>query len=232
MDNAEPKNSEIPELRAPYPSWDAFSIAYDKVRTRGGTVVDHGVLEKWGISKPSARKVLPALKFLGIIDQNGNPQPLWAELAVKDEQRYQKAVGDMLRNAYRKLLAAYQDAFSESDDRLSDAIGDVYDTSASTRPAAVNFLRRMLAAAGLASLPAAPQNGQAKSVAPRTTQAPAQRTTRAAAQPQTAQERRDGGHVLNVHVHVNVSPGVSEDELVDFFRKVNGAKKRAMEGDG
>jgi hypothetical protein len=231
MNNEESKNSETLELRAPYPSWDAFWVAYDKVRNRGATTIDVGVLEKWGLSKANARKVLPALKFLGIVDKDGNPLPLWSELAVKDEERYKRAVEGMLRSAYSKLLEAYSDAFSETDARLSDAIGDVYETSASTRPAVVNFLRRMLAEAGLVTAPAATRGESAESTGARTTQRVA-RGTRANAPVRVAPAIRESNGGLNVQVHVNVAPDISEDELVAFFRRLDRARKRATEGDG
>lgn len=227
--NAQPetKNPELSKLRAPYPSWPAFLSVFEKIKSRSGTIIDAEILQKWDVSAPNARKILPALRFLGIIDQDGNPLPLWTALAVKDPTRYRKTAEDMLSQAYKKLLDAYPNVFLETDIKLSDAIGDVYDTSASTRTAAVNFLKRMLTEAGLRELRETPQRQpERRHSLPR--RAPLRPAEQHVSGGTTTIRASDA--VLNVHVHV--ANDVSEDELVDFFRRVNRAKNRVAAENG
>lgn len=131
-------------LMAPYPPVETFiKILEDKIRKRRPTPIDGALLQEWGLSKSNASKILPALKFLGIIDLKGNPTPIWDSLTVTDEIKFQRAVGNMIREAYSALLEQYPYALSESDDVLADLIAEIYKTSPSVRGPAVAFLRRL-----------------------------------------------------------------------------------------
>lgn len=216
------------DLHAPYPSWDAFAVALEVMKRRSPTSIDSRTLGEWGLSKPNAQKVLPALRFLGIVGHDGHPKPLWTELAAKDPERYKKAVEGMARQAYSKLLEAYPEAFSETDERLSDAIGDVYKTSASTRGASVKFLKRLLVEAGLREAEKTSENRQLRrstAPGPRKISRPA---TKASAVPRPSLENP----AQLVHVHLHITPEISEPELAMLLRKVLAAARQTTGGNG
>lgn len=215
------------ELHAPYPSWDSFSVVLGVIKRRSPAPVDSRTLEEWGLSKPNAQKVLPALRFLGIVGQDGSPKPLWTELAAKDTERYRKAVEGMIRQAYGKLLDAYPDAFSETDERLSDAIGDVYKTSASTRTASVKFLKRLFVEAGLQEAEKKSENGHRRSNVSESRK----RGYVAGKAPSTPGPSPEGSP-HPIHLHLHITPEISEPELASLLRKVVAAARQTTAGNG
>lgn len=218
------ENHEIQELRAPYSSWDTFYDVFQRIRKRAPTTVDRAVLKGWGVSDANARKTLPALKFLKIVNGAGNPLPLWNDLTARDEETYRKTVDSMVQQAYKKLLDAYPGAFDETDEKLSDLIGEIYKTSASTRPAALMFLRKVLAEAG-----AQPIVPVVQAPARSTTRQSGERHSRTSARPAVDERHYVTGNALNIHIHVNVEAGISEEELTNFLQRVTSAANRASE---
>lgn len=209
------------ELRAPYATWDTFGPVLERIRRRSPTSLDVQILQGWNLSESSALKVLPALRFFGIIDSKGKPTPVWERIAVQDQEKYRVALQTILREAYKKLLEAYPGAFDESDDRLADMIGEVYKSSPSSRGAAVTLLKRLLSEAGLRQsvesreprIKSAGQQRRPKSrpaldkvITPKVESLPLKTTERVA-----------------IHVHVNVAADITETELHDFLQRVTRA---------
>ncbi len=225
METKVSQNSGPHELRAPYISMDSFSEVLQRIRKRAPTVMDIEVLKGWGISEANARKILPALRFLGIVDGDGKPLPLWNDLTTRDDAAYRKKVGSMVHEAYKKLFDAYPEALEETDDRLSDLIGEIYGTSASTRPQAVLFLRGILREAGVESPPTA-----ARPTPRSAARVHGEKSDRAPTRPAMVEKSFSAGSVLNIHVHLNVEAGTSEAELVALLQRVTSAAQKAREG--
>ena len=219
---------QLPELHAPYPSWETFLAVLGVIKRRSPTSVDSKTLEEWGLSKPNAQKVLPALRFLGIVGQDGSANSLWTELAAKDPERYKKAVEGMIKQAYSKLFNVYPEILSESDERLSDAIGDVYKTSASTRGASVKFLKRLLVEAGLRKAEENSEKGQLRrSPVPKSV-----KSVRSASNIPPAPRPSSSSSAAPLQLHLHITSEISESELTSLLRKVVGAARQATEGNG
>lgn len=224
MENSTEGNVNL-ELRAPYASWDTFGPVLERIRKRSPTHLDLQVLQGWNVSKPSAQKVLPALRFLKIIGSDGRPTPLWERIAVQDEEKYHQAIDGMVGEAYKKLLDAYPGAFAETDARLGDIIGEVYGTSPSTRVAALTFLKRLLFEAGIrqATEKHEPRITRPSPVGRMRAKIRQPLPTPVAAEMVHPENRRlaDGG--VTIHLHVNIASDITEAELTEFLGRVTKA---------
>ena len=215
------------ELRAPYASWDTFGPVLERIRKRSPTDIDAQVLQTWGLSKSSALKVLPALRFFRIIDAKGKPTQLWNRIAVQDPGAYREAIEAILSASYGKLLQAYPEAFKEPDERLADMIKEIYGGSPSTATPAVVLLKHLLSEAGLRQV----SDGQVvRAPRPKLASRPKERRTEASqdkpAGSRTAQLGPNSQSSVTIHLHLTIGQNITEGELVDLLNKVTNAATR------
>lgn len=223
MNNGD-ETSNGTELKAPYSPWDAFKKVMDKISMRSGKApISIETLEQWGISRPVAYKVLPALKFLRIVDRRGLPTEYYSVFSLRDQTKREPKIHEILKNGYSKLLDTYADAFSFSDTQLSDAIGEVYGTSGNTRNAAVAFLRGMLLLAGFA--PSSPSKTRV-SRPQRQTNVQRTATGRTAKNPRATHEGSLRAVGSSIQITVSVGANATEGDLVELLRRIKNAEAK------
>ena len=93
---------------APYVSAKVLSEFFDHIRyVRTPDQVGSGLLQDYGFSQASSFALQSTLKFLGLVDDAGNPMPVFRELQTG---------GDGFRDALRPVVdKAYADLFSRLD---------------------------------------------------------------------------------------------------------------------
>ena len=79
------------------------------------------VLEERGYKSVNNRTIIPALKFLGLIDQAGIPTEKWR--ALRDREQYSRVMAQLVRDAYKDLFDLYPDAWNRSDKEIHNYIG-------------------------------------------------------------------------------------------------------------
>jgi hypothetical protein len=144
-------DEESAQAKPPYAPWSAFKQVWDVIVNRSPTRVDSTFLRERGkLSPNNAAKVAPAFRFLGIIDENGNPVvDVWNSISQKDPTAYESAVKRVVETAYARLVATYANAFQQTDVQLQDSIGDVYGVGSGNRAPTVTFFRQLQREAGM-----------------------------------------------------------------------------------
>jgi hypothetical protein len=91
--------------KAPYISIKALMDFLDHIRyVSTPKKVDAGLLEDYGVSKGNIFALLSALKFLGLVDDQGSPTPAFSTLQTMGEE-FQGNLHEVIQNAYGDLFA-------------------------------------------------------------------------------------------------------------------------------
>jgi hypothetical protein len=93
-------------------------------------------------------QIMTALKFLGLIDDNGKPTKSLHELTAPEESARKQAMGAILRSRYSAIFAL--DIERATMGQLDEAMSSSYSVSGDTRGKAIRFF---LAAAKYAEIP-------------------------------------------------------------------------------
>lgn len=131
----------------PYVSFSSFSSFIKGLsETHVPGRVDKTVMSKYSGSTIYA--LLPALEWLGLIDDNGAPQPLLHDLAGADEERYKALLGQMVNDKYHFLFGNGLDLSKASSGQVIDAF-KTQDISGSTITKCMAFFLALAKAAGI-----------------------------------------------------------------------------------
>lgn len=94
--------------KAPYVSVSALSQFFDHIRyVSTPNKVDAGLLLDYGVTKGNVFSLMSALKFLGLVDNDGKPTPAFSSLQVMGEE--------FVSNLREVVTTAYADLFSRLD---------------------------------------------------------------------------------------------------------------------
>ena len=94
--------------KAPYISAAALSQFFDHIRyVSTPKKVDAGLLRDYGVSEGNVFALMSALKFLGVIDNEGSPTPAYNSLQVMGEE--------FISNLQEVVNTAYADLFARLD---------------------------------------------------------------------------------------------------------------------
>jgi len=93
-----------PRQKPPYGSVKWYKMILDIVRRRKPTVIDKDFLRINQIAPGNEAKVLVGLRFLGIIDENGNPTELIDTLRTLNEDEFRKSLREIVNKAYADLF--------------------------------------------------------------------------------------------------------------------------------
>lgn len=98
------KGDESSRRMAPYVSAAALSEFFDHIRyVSTPKKVDAGLLLDYGTSKGNVFALRSALKFLGLIDDQGKPTPAFSSLQVMGEE-FNKNLREIVTKAYADLF--------------------------------------------------------------------------------------------------------------------------------
>ena len=117
---------------APYVPASALSEFFDHIRpVREPDIVDSGLLQDYGQSKPNALALLSTLKFLGITDGKGQPTPVFRELQTGGDE-FKNALKDVVERAYADLFARL-DVAKDTKDKIVNFFARNYSPATAER---------------------------------------------------------------------------------------------------
>src|SRR5207247_948995 len=138
---------ENTKFTAPYVPFATFETALNHLSTLGAIQIkiDHNVFPSMGgLAKG---QVISAFKFLGLIDANGLPQALLADLAIKKETR-KATLRNIIKDRYPNVKESDLSAMSPG--QLDAKLGDrLYNASGQTRIKARQFLLKAAENSGI-----------------------------------------------------------------------------------
>lgn len=124
----------------PYGSVSRLSLMFSLFSTHSFPQITSSFLKSRGFSGSDASHTISALKFLGIIDNEGNKTEKMSKLQLKGEQ-YSQAVLEILKDSYAKMFEAVKEPNNLSKDDLYNDFISIYGLSGRLATTAVpNFL--------------------------------------------------------------------------------------------
>jgi hypothetical protein len=136
-------------LKPPYVGWQTFETVLSKIRDRNPTDITREKLKSWSVTPSNAGKVLPALKFLGIIGNDHKPNAATWQRLTKQGAEYQRALKELTTAAYKQLFDHFTDIEQQTFTDIESAIQDIWKTSAASRDEATRFFIKLCSAAGI-----------------------------------------------------------------------------------
>ena len=95
-----------------------------------------------------ATLAVSSLRFLGIIDENGNGTSLLIKVQPKDEEKRKNGFKEIVEKSYKKLFDAFKEPYNLSNDQLHDAIRAEYEVSKRVANTAAPAFRKLCEYAG------------------------------------------------------------------------------------
>ena len=93
------------KLKAPYASVKSFSEILNKSRQYQLRRIDSDTLSKWGYKDYDVSSTVSALKFLNIIDDNGNTSTDYA--SIRSDIKYEQELRRIVETGYARLFSLY-----------------------------------------------------------------------------------------------------------------------------
>lgn len=131
---------------AVYVAFTTFKNALDQLAQGVPNRVDRSVFP--GLSGGVQAQLLAGMRFLGLIDGDGKPQPSLAKVAVLDEPSRKRELRAILEDTYADLFALNLKKTTPAE--LNEQMAQSYNVSGDTRDKAVRFF---LSAAEYAGVP-------------------------------------------------------------------------------
>lgn len=127
-------------INPPYGSVNRLRYVFDMLSTHNFPQLTSSLLKSRGFSGTDAFQVIAALKFLGVIDNDGNKTDKMAKLQLRGEEKT-TAILEILKGAYARLFETVQEPNKLNKDDLYNDFISVYGLSGRLASTAVpNFL--------------------------------------------------------------------------------------------
>jgi len=218
-------------LNPPYVGWGEFKKALESVKGRNPTKLSTVQLIELGISPSNAAKVVPALKFLGILKADGTSNDsVWRTLHAEGEG-FPKALATLVRTSYSGVFDDLLDVGKATRGQTNSSFGTQWGKlSPNSRRMAVNFFAAICEEAGITLGFEARRHGRIK----------AKRTGAKAGEGDRGREQRIAQRKSNqsagvaapmFSVVIQVSGDEEEADLEEAFRKVRRAWETAFGGE-
>jgi hypothetical protein len=120
---------------AVYVSWGTFKNAIDTLEQGIPNLIDRSAFS--GLSWAVQSQLISAMKFLGLIEDNGKPTQHLIELAVQDEEKRKAKLRFILKERYQALFALGLDKATTN--QLIDELANSYSVTGDTRDKALRF---------------------------------------------------------------------------------------------
>ncbi|WP_071929606.1 DUF5343 domain-containing protein [Nocardia mangyaensis] len=140
----------------PYISGQSALVqTFAQLRKSVPTKVDSGYLQRFNIAPANESYIIATLRFLGIIDEDGNRVDTKSEFLYGNEDSFQTGFGNILRVAYSELFDEMGDALEAERDDLIHWFRASDKTSAVVGQRQATTFQTLAALAGHGELPAA-----------------------------------------------------------------------------
>jgi hypothetical protein len=214
----------LADEKHPYASPGAITGAVNQFRKTFPAAVTADTLRKLGIAPQNESYVINTLRYIGVIDEDGNKTTkATATFNLHDDTEFQKAFGEMVKDAYKELFEIYADAsWEQSFDKLISFFRNADQTSDVVGRRQASTFQALAALAGHGEIPASPkQKAKEPKVGkpakqPKTTVQPADLIQHQPGGNSTPQ--RDVG--LTVRVEVNLPPAADQETYDRIFRSI------------
>jgi Family of unknown function (DUF5343) len=215
----------LADEKHPYSSPGAITGAVNQFRKTFPATVNADTLRKLGIAPQNESYVINTLRYIGVIDGEGNKTPkATAAFNQHEDTEFQNDFGAMVKDAYKELFEIYGDtsweqtfdkliAFFRNADQTSDVVG--------RRQASTFQALAALAGHGEVPAPPKPKPGPSKTKTEKTAKPAKQQAgvnLGAGAQSGNGTPQRDVG--LTVRVEVNLPPAADQETYDRIFRSI------------
>jgi hypothetical protein len=215
----------LADEKHPYASPGAITGAVNQFRKTFPATVNADTLRKLGIAPQNESYVINTLRYIGVIDGEGNrTQKATAAFNQHEDTEFQNDFGGMVKDSYKELFEIYGDssweqsfdkliAFFRNADQTSDVVG--------RRQASTFQALAALAGHGEVPAPPKPKAGSSKTKTEKTTRPAKQQhdvNLGAGAQSGSGTPQRDVG--LTVRVEVNLPPAADQETYDRIFRSI------------
>jgi len=127
-------------INPPYGSVNRLRSMFELFSTHNFPQITSSFLKSRGFSGSDAFQTISALKFLGILDSEGNKTEKMSKLQLKGEQRTQ-SIQEILKSSYAKLFETVEEPNKMSKDDLYNDFISIYGLSSRLASTSVpNFL--------------------------------------------------------------------------------------------
>jgi hypothetical protein len=130
---------------AVYVSFATLNHALDDLSQGIPNVVDKSAFP--GLSGGVQNQLMAGMRFLGLIDEAGRPQPALEKLAVAEVDSRKAALRDILQSKYKEIFAL--DLLKMTPAQLKECMVESYSVSGDTRDKAVRFFLSAVRYAGI-----------------------------------------------------------------------------------
>lgn len=114
-------NANVPPKYAPYSRLEPIRKVLERIRNRGlPSPITSATLEELGIAVGNAYQVLQTLKFLDLIDEDGNLTVPYEQLRQASTQEYPSVLADIIRKAYHHIFTIIDPATDDAT-QINDA---------------------------------------------------------------------------------------------------------------
>ena len=108
-----------------------FENYFDKIRKAARPDrLSRQVLKHWGFTGSNDRALIPILKGLGFLDENGVPTELYSQL--QGDTNWKTLLGEQIKELYRDLYATNTNLHNASDDEIKGAFSRITGKDASS----------------------------------------------------------------------------------------------------
>lgn len=150
MKNENNKEQETPrkQITPPYLSVAKLEELIDLISNRNYATFSAEIFRKQGFNGTDATWSVSALKFLGVLNDNGTPTPLMAKFRLLGDAR-KIEIEKIVKDAYRLLFQAITEPQNLPSDKLVNEFVVQYDMSRSLAESAARIFIKLSELAGL-----------------------------------------------------------------------------------
>lgn len=133
----------------PYLSIAKLERVLELTRTRTMSKISTSLFANYGFNTTDAALAVKLLKFLGAVDEEGNPTKFMNDLRLESEEKRKQAFENIVRNSYNKLFAAVKKPQNLSQGELADEFRVQYNQSPRVIGTAIPVFIKLCEYAGL-----------------------------------------------------------------------------------
>jgi len=199
-----------------------LSTTLHQLRSAFPATVNADTLRKWGIAAGNESSILQTLRFINLIDDEGNKNADAAKaFVIYDDAKFAEAFGALVRQGYKDVFEHYgDDSWGAGKDKLITFFRESDQTSARVGEQQAVTFQALAGFAGHGAAPAAPTNGGRRKGQAAATRAP--RAERSPSKGAGAAVPVVNGSPLAVSVRVELNLPVTDDQGVydKIFRSI------------
>jgi hypothetical protein len=182
-------------------------------------------LKKFAIAPNNESYIINILRFLDVIDADGNRTDKASSAFSKGDEEFQKEFGEMIRDSYGELFTHYnEDAWELPDGKLVAFFRTTDQTSNITGKRQANTFQTLAGIAGHGQAPPSPKPKQPRDPKPK------QGKTEKTGAAYTAEDRSEARHAdrngafrdvgLTVRIEVNLPQAADQETYDRIFRSI------------